>query len=84
MPNVRSLRYSGQQIRSCESGKAATDDGNFGASRAWIRTLEITHLCKAERSAEGYILSPSLALNAGLERHGGTEAVIVDRPNGGN
>jgi hypothetical protein len=44
VPNVRSLMHSGQQICSRESGKAATDDGNFDASRVWIRIREITHL----------------------------------------
>jgi hypothetical protein len=48
--NIRSLMHSGQQICSRESGKAATDDGNFDASRVWIRIRETTHLRKAAES----------------------------------
>jgi hypothetical protein len=49
VPNVRSLMHSGQQICSREPGKAATDNGNFDASRMWNnRIREITHLRKAK------------------------------------
>ena len=48
VPNVCSLIHGGQQICSRESGKAATDDGNFDASRVWIRIRETTHWCKAK------------------------------------
>jgi hypothetical protein len=76
VPNIRSLMHSGQQMCSRESGKAATDDGNFDASRVWIRIREITHLRKV---AESFTLCPSLALNGGkgnLEGHGDTEAPL--------
>ncbi len=36
VPNVRSLVHGGQQIRSCQSSKAATNDSNFDASGMWI------------------------------------------------
>jgi len=84
--NVRSLFHSGQQMCSRESGKAATDDGNFDASRVWIRIREITHLRKAKRSARNFTLPPSLALNGGkgnLEGHD-TEAAFIERPCGDN
>lgn len=48
VPNVGSLTHGGQQICSRESSKAATDDGNFDASRVWIRICEITHLRNAK------------------------------------
>jgi len=65
VPNVRSLMHGGQQIRSRETGKAATNDGNFDASRLRFRIRWVTHLL-GEKVGKKFSAAPSEpALNGG-------------------